>query len=213
MPNKNRLAYLFEQYLTNNISDSELEELFEYVRDTNRDEALREYVTGVYQNTQAVASVETVDWDTMFFRIINKSTVAAEPERHSVRKFGLWKSIAAVILLAIGTMGAYMYFNKESVPQDIVNAVKEKQDIMPGGNKAVLTLSNGSTINLDSIHNGKLAGQGSINVVKIDSGLLAYKENSGATSSQQNAQEIQYNTLTTPRGGQYQLTLSDGTKV
>src|SRR5699024_7437317 len=87
--------------------------------------------------------------------------------------------------------------------------------IMPGGNKAVLTLANGTKVGIDSTHNGKLAGQGNMNVVKIGSGLLAYQ--SGMLKAQNPKYKansiVRYNTLTIPRGGQYQLTLSDGTKV
>src|SRR5207244_359201 len=82
-----------------------------------------------------------------------------------------------------------------------------KQDIKPGGNNAVLTLADGSRIILDSATNGAIAQQGNTKIIKLDSGRLAY-------SGQANEQAtIQYNTISTPRGGQYRVTLSDGTKV
>lgn len=81
-------------------------------------------------------------------------------------------------------------------------------DLAPGGNKAVLTLANGSKINLDNLKNGLLTAQPGAHIIK-KSGQLAYQ------AASDNAQPVRtiYNTLTTPKGGEYQLTLADGTKV
>ena len=79
-------------------------------------------------------------------------------------------------------------------------------DILPGGNRAVLTLANGSRVILDSVQNGTVAHQGASQVIKIGSGQLAYHEEGKGVA-------IGYNTITTPRGGQYEVTLSDGSKV
>jgi ferric-dicitrate binding protein FerR (iron transport regulator) len=85
--------------------------------------------------------------------------------------------------------------------------VKPKGDVMPGGNKAILTLANGSQIVLDSAVNGILTHQGNIKVIKLTNGQLVY-ENAGAR-----ADEVLYNTMSTPRGGQYSLILPDGSRV
>ncbi len=89
----------------------------------------------------------------------------------------------------------------------MASAPLKKNDVAPGSNKAILTLSNGTKITLDSAQVGSLAQQGNANIIKLDSGRLAYSTNSIATG------EILYNSLATPRGGQYQLTLPDGTRV
>jgi transmembrane sensor len=78
-------------------------------------------------------------------------------------------------------------------------------DLPPGSNKAILKLADGKTIVLDSAAKGLLAKQGGSEVQKTDSGQLTY--------TAQEKGELAYNTLTTPRGGQYQLRLADGTKV
>lgn len=84
----------------------------------------------------------------------------------------------------------------------------QNHDLAPGGNKATLTLADGSKINLNSIKNGALTVQPGAHVIK-QSGQLSYKVAANNSSSVQ----ISYNTLTTPKGGQYQLTLADGTRV
>jgi ferric-dicitrate binding protein FerR (iron transport regulator) len=70
-----------------------------------------------------------------------------------------------------------------------------------------LTLGNGRQILLDSVGKGLLATQGNTRLVKADSGSLAYQARSGASET------VVYNILTTPRSGQFQLTLPDGTRV
>ena len=118
-----------------------------------------------------------------------------------------WWAAAAVLLLA---SGSYFLLNRHhSKTGDL--AIKKNvliNDAAPGGNKAILTLANGATIILNNAKNGALTQQGSTKVVKLDDGKLAYH------SEETNAPiTIEYNTVSTPRGGQYQLTLSDGSKV
>lgn len=78
---------------------------------------------------------------------------------------------------------------------------------LPGGNKAVLTLSDGRQINLDSSSNGAIADQGNITISKPAEGQLAY------SALLQKPSTSVYNTLSTPRAGQFSLSLPDGTKV
>jgi transmembrane sensor len=112
----------------------------------------------------------------------------------------LQRATAAAVLITMIT-GAWLWFRHSAPPG---SAQLSHNDIAPGGNKAVLTLGDGSTITLDSAHNGKLAIQGNTRVIKGD-GRLIYRP--GRNGS------IVYNSVTTPRGGQYQLILADGSKV
>jgi ferric-dicitrate binding protein FerR (iron transport regulator) len=118
-----------------------------------------------------------------------------------------WRYAAAAAVLILVGGGAYLVFNRPAKPLAQTHEQQSQNDVAPGGNKAVLTLSNGSQIILDSAHKGQLAIQGSTRVVKTDSGKLAY-DAAGVRPA-----EITYNTLSTPRGGQYQLLLPDGTRV
>lgn len=117
--------------------------------------------------------------------------------------------VAAAIFFVLLSVGAFFLLNnKES--RHLAGIQKNQtlqNDIAPGGNKAILTLSNGSTIILDSIQNGLISQQGNSKVIKLDDGKLAYRKESSATAT------VQYNTISTPRGGQYQLELADGSHV
>jgi len=119
-----------------------------------------------------------------------------------------WWAAAAILLLIAS--GSYFFLNRRHSNNEVA-AIKNKvlvNDAPPGGNKAILTLANGSKIILSNAKNGALSQQGNIEVVKLDDGKLAYRPD------ETNAPvRVEYNTVSTPRGGQYQLTLSDGSKV
>src|SRR5690606_8932413 len=80
-------------------------------------------------------------------------------------------------------------------------------DIAPGGNKAILTLANGTKITLDTTKMGIISIQGGTKIIKQNNGLLTYSK------SQAGQSQTLFNTISTPKGGQYQIVLSDGTKV
>jgi len=121
--------------------------------------------------------------------------------------FKRWTAAAAIIVFLIS--GAYFLFIKRDAESPVSSGIIQTQraDILPGGNKAVLTLGDNSVIVLDESDNGKIANEGGVSVLKTDEGQLTY------TELNEKPKEVVYNTVATPKGGQYHLTLSDGTKV
>lgn len=143
--------------------------------------------------------------DTLLFEKIKGRIASLEERPRLVSSRWRTYAAAAAILLLVLAGGAY-WFNSRPAATGIA-AVQQEPNIAPGGNKAVLTLADGTQVTLDSAGTGTLAQQGGINVLKLDSGQLAYQ----GMSAQ--GQAMQYNTLTIPRGGQFRLTLPDGTRV
>lgn len=126
-----------------------------------------------------------------------------------------WVAASVVVLLGLS---AYFLISKFSSDDKLiaVSTTKEKvqTDIAPGGNKAILTLADGTRIILDSANNGAISTQGNITVIKLGDSELSYQlETSNLKPETRNPQPTTYNTITTPRGGQYQLVLADGSKV
>lgn len=113
---------------------------------------------------------------------------------------------AAVILLAVSI--TILIIRKST--NDKSDTQQIAQAIQPGGNKATLTLSNGTRIILDDAHNGQIAKQSNVNITKTANNQIVYAAT--GSSGQQAAYTLQ-NTISTPNGGQYQLVLPDGTKV
>jgi ferric-dicitrate binding protein FerR (iron transport regulator) len=136
----------------------------------------------------------------------NKETT---PKIYDIRGSGrLWIiRIAAAAVVIFGLFTTIFLLSRPHHPQIAQHPGSKLpfNDIAPGGNKAILTLADGKNIVLDTASNGTLAQQGGIKVIKTGA-QLNY-------SSGINPAEVLYNTVTTPKGGQYQLTLSDGSRV
>jgi transmembrane sensor len=115
---------------------------------------------------------------------------------------------AAVTIAAIAVISFYL--SRPSKESNVVNHVATKQDInsdvLPGTSKAQLVLSDGNVVSLDSARNMQLKEEDGTYINK-QSGKLVYNDNAGGNG------KILFNTLSTPRGGEYQLVLPDGSKV
>ena len=122
----------------------------------------------------------------------------------SMQRIAVAASITGLTLIAV-----FLLINKSGTNK-IVKAKAGKhqfnEDVFPGGNKATLTLADGSRIVLNDAQNGTLTQQGNAKIVKLD-GKLFYSQNNS------NSKEVVYNTISTPKGGQYQLELPDGSLV
>jgi ferric-dicitrate binding protein FerR (iron transport regulator) len=117
---------------------------------------------------------------------------------------------AAAILLPLILGGIYLWSRHSPGTENaMAGSLKErfKNDVPPGGDKAILTLANGSSIALDSSGKGLLARQGNASVVKTNNGQLSYVVDHAVEAP------VTYNTISTPRGGQYEVVLPDGSKA
>jgi transmembrane sensor len=125
---------------------------------------------------------------------------------YAAKKISLWPRIAAAVALIL--FGAGMYFYMEPGKPRLKD-IAMANHIVPGGNKAILTLANGSEISLTDAVNGTITRQAGTTVTKTKNGQLLY----AGLNSAQGESALAYNTITTPKGGQYQITLVDGTRV
>lgn len=143
--------------------------------------------------------------DRMLWKInneIEKKTRISSGKLETARSFSKYLYMAAAAAFVI-PMSLYIYQRNQVKP--ISSQLTSK--ITPGGNKAVLTLENGSKISLTDVKNGEVANQSGTVITKNRDSQLVYQSVSST------AKEIAYNTIETPKGGQFQLILSDGTKV
>jgi transmembrane sensor len=128
---------------------------------------------------------------------INQSVPIVKPSARFRKRFA-WGAVAAAVL-------AVSFFISRTEMNQPGKSSTAPVEISPGGNKATLTLADGKVIALDDVSNGDIAAEGNVQVIKLD-GALRYNASSDNT-------EISYNTIQTPRGGKYQLVMSDGTLV
>lgn len=115
--------------------------------------------------------------------------------------------LAASVLIVFAV---FLKFDKS--PETHPKTVLLKKAIVPGGNKATLTLADGRQIILDHTANGRLANEKNISISKSGNGELTFQV-MGQGSAGNPADSMNRNVVSTPKGGQYQVNLSDGTKV
>ena len=124
----------------------------------------------------------------------------------SIGKFSLVAAASVIAAICFITLYSPVQKNVSVATGTINNEIKKSTDVVPGGNKAILILGDGSSVVLDAVSNGTIATEKNIQIRKLKDGQIDY-----SLSGKQDA--VTYNTLSTPRGGQYSITLSDGTKV
>ncbi|TKC00030.1 FecR family protein [Pedobacter cryotolerans] len=139
---------------------------------------------------------QDVDLSQEHIKKIGNQIYAELPIPTPVKKINLWTGIAAIAAITLLTIGSWHIFDRYDIPKQQVIA----EEIVPGGNKAILTLDNGQTISLNSNKNA---------IVIIGTGTSYTDGTRIAKGTNTNAPQ----TLTTPTGGEYQIILADGTKV
>jgi len=112
--------------------------------------------------------------------------------------------VAASILMITG---AAFYINRPEAKKQSVSSLTN--DVAPGSNKAFLILSNGKRIELNNLPVGEIVKQSGVVITKTGDGKLVYTIDKSAGHVQNN----EYNVIETPKGGQYQVRLPDGTFV
>lgn len=193
---------LLEKFLNEDLSQEEVSRLL----DSLQDDAMRQQWDAALGTLLRDKTVHGLS-DPTRMEAVRQSIMAGKQTQKPSRIRKMLPYAAAAALLAFAVTGL-IYFLQPGTPgaQPLSGSVPER--VIPGGNKAVLTLADGSQITLDTTENGAIAHQGNVQVIKLDSGQLAYN------AAREKAEgEIRYNTLATPRGGQFRIILPDGSKV
>jgi len=135
---------------------------------------------------------------------INSSKIGNVTPYHRVHFLRKWIWAAASVVLLLG-FGIYLWTMSNKNATFYTRRLKAA-DVPPGTNGAILTLADGSQVVLDSLGDGVIANQNGVKVV-LKNGGLSYAHGEVASG------EIVYNTMSTPKGRQFQVILPDGTKV
>ncbi|HWW42269.1 FecR family protein [Pedobacter sp.] len=217
--NIDRIIYLLATKATGKLNAEELKELeaWKDIAPINRETADEVSVTGFTADLLNNWKQEKADY--------SLGRVKQQIKRKNLRVLFPRIAAAAAVLLVVG-LGVFFYIN--SSHHVILNSVQNLglagNDIKPGGNKAYLVLSNGKRVSLTDAANGELAKEAGVEITKTADGQVVYKTasdisgringrhpelDSGSRTNYSNA----LNTIETPRGGQYQIRLPDGSKV
>lgn len=190
------------------MNKAEVEKLLEKYRDglcTKQEKVLVEswHLFELSEKKSDLKQQDIIDAKNQIWQAIEEQT-ELKPKTNYIT----WLKVAAaaVILFFIG----FIINNKIEKQFIDKSLTKSKLEIIrPGTNKATLTLADGSKISLTDATNGVIAEQAGINITKTKNGEIIYTIVSPTVAKTKNL----YNTIETPRGGQYQINLPDGTKV
>ena len=206
-----RIKDLFLKYMDGACNSEELDEVFMLIKSGSHevewDAALQEDENSIHLSDNE-PSLQASEAEHIYKRIEQGlfSGHRREPINSAKGRFKFWPLIsgAAATFLLVG--GAYFFWKRNDIPPSVYAKVEE---VRPGGNKAFLTLSNGKRISLTDAANGNIATQAGIKIAKTAAGQVIYIDEGNASVNGGK----QFNTIETPRGGQYQIRLPDGTSV
>jgi ferric-dicitrate binding protein FerR (iron transport regulator) len=191
------IKLLLKKYKENEISEEEKALLLSAIASGEHDELLKADILEAFNGPVPDAGWQEEDKDAILAAIFQADQPSQITVIRSKRRYYMAAAVAAGIILTT----AYISSRKPKT----LPALANQEVLTPGTNKAMLTLADGSQIPLDSAANGALAQQGGTRITNAN-GQLSYQ--AGSTEEQ-----VMYNTVTTPHGGQYQLTLADGSRV
>ena len=228
MPPEERISFLFDRYIGDSASAEELEELKLFLNDPSYEETAKNHLLSLLRVTDPLAEGSEARLQAVLKKIKEEEPTLRKNEEEEPT---LWKNLDdasglkktpkpysrqlpfirrwwAVAALLIGTAVAVWLLIRPKTPAPAVAGQQTlRHDRSPGRNVARLTLSDGSSITLDSAHDGFLTKQGNASITKSGDGSLAYQQ------AKDERTVAVYNTLSTPRGGQYRLLLPDGSQV
>ena len=198
---------LLTDYVSNVIAPADYQELMDYIELSKEDRELYDFMAQVWNSRPVTKSFTSLQSGLLYQNIINDPRFSAPPVQRTLPFYKNRYYISAAALLFICLSAGLLFFNNYAPDDQTQRNNLVKNNIAPGSNKATLTLEDGRKIILTDAINGNLARQAGVNISKTADGQLVYK-----ISNQEN-KKLSYNSIETPRGGQYQVNLPDGTRI
>ncbi len=199
-----RLEYLFRRYVQKKNSKSELAELIGMIEKPENKGEVNRLIDETFQLPPETRQIDDQVANYILSGIIKDDTVSIAPLQPHRTRISLWVGAAAMVIMVI-----FSYWLIDNVGQTKDQAkidLPDQELIVPGRDRAILTLANGSTIFLDSVQNGSIQQSGL--KLRKQNGMLIFE-----SVLSENASASSWNTISTPRGGQYKIGLPDGSEV
>jgi len=198
-----RFSFLFDKYIHQSCTDAELNELMYLINQSDYDEELDNAMHTLWNSNHSMEKVDAHKKQHILRSILQPQKVVPIVQKNGYSWYRTGFAAAAVILLI---SFVYFFFSYNAIdPQKVL----AQHDIPAGTNCATLTLADGSTIDLNAAQTGRIANGEQVSITKTSDGQLIYNIKARTTQTT----KLAYNTLTTPKGGQYQVNLPDGTRV
>lgn len=190
----NQIKDLYSNYKNRSISKDELDQLIELIKTDSESE---NYLIGLIEE-------DLLDENIIDNEIINKIIQNAEidilnrtsTKTRKIKKYSYWVAACILFLFSIGTI----YYVTISQNTSKLEQITLQEDIEPGGNKAVLKISDGRSFDLDNKNNE----------ISINNNSIVLNNNNKLGDLTEDIVDIE---LSTPRKGNYKAILPDGTKI
>ncbi|MBL7735372.1 MAG: FecR family protein [Chitinophagaceae bacterium] len=194
---------LWNKFIDKTATNEEIEQLFASIADESHRGDHIDYLDKLRFQVGSLQDYDPKYWEPFINRIL-KEQDSHKKEKPPVSRMHFirtaWFRYAAAILIIAGA-GVFLVMNNHTEDQDTtLSGIVAPDEILPGGNKAVLTLSDGRKIELKE--GAEMLKDGGVSINKNNGELIYNKTNI-----------LAYNMMSTPRGGQYRLSLPDGTRV
>lgn len=188
------IEILCRKYIDRSISEEEVAEMLDYFKDhgipDKFDQLLGEEFSKAVESTNPTEQIEHL---TDKVKLNLKQHVASKKKSDLYR----WLPYVAAVLI-FGTVGVSWFIFSPKADDTIVS----EMNILPGGNKATITLADGRVLTLDESREG----------IIIEGQEVTYNDGTSTVLALESSSP-QMLTLSTPRGGTYRVTLADGSMV
>ena len=214
MQRDKELKNLFERYLQNLCTSEEIKFLLHLFSAGRDEDLLRALVREQLEKDHSESLATTASGQKLLDQVFQKvqEEIAGTQPRKRISKLNrkAWFTITAAASVVAAVAITFLLMNQNKQHQKIASLNQSSRQVNKealGHSNALLTLADGTSIVLDSVANGMLTQQGKTKVFKFN-GAISY----GHSGTNQEGETV-YNTISTARGNQYQLVLSDGSKV
>jgi ferric-dicitrate binding protein FerR (iron transport regulator) len=207
---EDRIPKLITGYLRGDLTASQQRELLDWVNEADANRLYFIQATDEKRMTEKFRHFNREDITPRLDKTLESIDHGSKSTGKAIMRKMKKYTIAASFVLIAGTVTYYAtrVIDKKDIAKTPTTIKNNTNDVQPGTEKAVLTLADGATIILDDSEKGIINEQNGITVTNQGS-QLKYD----ASRSKVLNQPLSYYTLNTPRGGQYQLLLADGSKV
>ena len=214
--NSERLSRLFQGYYEKTLSPEETDELFQLLHRESDDAELNALIQQAWlQLREEKPQYTTANSDSILNSILENIHNKRDDRSsaHVPAKLFTLKRVAAAAVVVLIAGAGYFLFRHTPDPAATASTspvVLPKDTLSHNNiNKAILRLANGSVIILDTLKSGAFTRQGNMQISKAKDGQILYKVEDSIAGFAATA----INAISTPKGGQYQVLLQDGTKV
>ncbi|MBO9632379.1 MAG: FecR domain-containing protein [Chitinophagaceae bacterium] len=195
MEEKEFYQFLLERYANGTASDEEVKELFAELEKRKDDHEWEEMISQYILSTAKDEQYNETHWHPMIQGIIST---------HKVRKMNWKRWLAAASVIVMASAAIYLFYPTGKQENNTTSASNEVKDIAPGKQGAILTMADHSQVLLDTVRDGA--------VLALEGGARASVIN-GRIVYDAKGSDMVYNTISTPKGRQYRVTIPDGTNI